>query len=252
MSPLDRPLISVHFPKASGSSFRIALEGAFGQSAVLSSYDCDPVDPANPMWINPDWFSRHRPRDVTPFTVVHGHLPIVKYDLLPSAYRVVMLREPVENLISIYYFWRHLISIGQGGHALFQYVRDQRLSLLEVAEIPSMRRLMSRSYFGGYDMGRFDVIGTRDDRTAFIEAVSKLIGVPLSGQIRENVTPPSEERDDVVADGKVIVALRNLLQDDIRFYDACAELSNGGRRVFRLRRLIGLRPSSGNTNGFSG
>ena len=52
MNELDRPLISVHFPKASGSSFRVALEAAFGQPAVLGSYDCDPLDPANPMWID--------------------------------------------------------------------------------------------------------------------------------------------------------------------------------------------------------
>src|ERR1700722_7843018 len=240
MNALDRPLISVHFPKASGSSFRLALEAAFGHPAVLRSYDCDPLDPANPMWIYPHWFSRHRPRDVKPFAVVHGHLPIVKYELLPSAYRVVMLREPVENLISIYYFWKHLISIGYRAHALFEFVKDQRLSLLEVAEMPSMRRLMSSSYFGGYDMARFDVIGTHDNRTAFVEAVSKLIGVPLSAHIRENVTPTSEERDNVLADAKVNARLRLLLQDDIRFYEACAGLSNGSRRFFGLRRIVRL------------
>jgi hypothetical protein len=56
MKALDRPLISVHFPKASGTSFRVALEAAFGPPAVLGSYDCDPLDPANPMWIDPNWF----------------------------------------------------------------------------------------------------------------------------------------------------------------------------------------------------
>jgi len=140
-----------------------------------------------------------------------------------------MLREPVENLISIYYFWQHLISIGQGGHALFEHVKNQRLSLLEVAEIPRMRRLMSSSYFGGYDMRRFDVVGTHDNRTAFVEAVSHLIGVPLSADIRVNVTSPSQERENVLADAKLIAKLRNLLQDDIRFYEACATLSNGVR-----------------------
>jgi hypothetical protein len=244
MNALDRPLISVHFPKASGSSFRLALEAAFGQAAVLGSYDCDPLDPANPMWIDRERFLRDRPRDLKPFAAVHGHLPIVKYELLPSAYRVVLLREPVDNLISIYYYWKHLISTGYRAHALFEFVKDQRLSLLEVAEMPSMRCLMSSSYFGGYDMGRFDVIGTHDNRIAFVEAVSKLIGVPLSAHIRENVTPRSEERGNVLADSKVIAKLRDLLQDDIRFYEACAQLSSGSLRFLGLRRLIGLRPSS--------
>ena len=80
-------------------------------------------------------------------------------------------------------------------------------------------------------MGRFDVIGTHNNRTAFVEAVSKLIGVPLSADIRENVTPPSEERDNILADAKVIAKLRDLLQDDIRFYEVCVGLSNGSRRL---------------------
>jgi hypothetical protein len=103
--------------------------------------------------------------------------------------------------------------------------------------------LDSSTYFGGYDMGRFDIIGTHDKRTAFLDAVSNLIGVPLSIHIRENVTPPSEERDNVPADAKVIGRLGHLLQDDIRVYEVCAGLSNGNRRFFGLRRLIGLRPS---------
>lgn len=235
---LDRPLISVHFPKASGSSFRVALEAAFGSQAVLGSYDCDPVDPANPMWICPDWFLRHRPRDVKPYTVIHGHLPIRKYDLL-SASRVVMLREPVENLISIYYFWKSLFDASFTSHAVFDFVKRQRLSLLEVAEIPCMRRLMSSTYFGGYDMGRFDVIGTYGNRTAFVDAVSKLIGAPLVADIRENITPPSEERDNVLGDAKVIAGLRRLLQDDIRFYEEC--MGRGRRRFPALRRSTRLR-----------
>ena len=242
---LDRPLISIHFPKASGSSFGAALVAAFGEAVRCPPhYDCDPVDPANPLWVCPDWFLRHRPRDLKPFAVVHGHQPIIKYDLLPSAYRVVLLREPVENLISIYYYWKTLFDRpGYTDHAVFNFVRKERLSLLETAEIPSLRRLMSDTYFGGFDMRRFDVIGTHDNRTAYIEAVSNLIGVRLSPDIRVKVTPPSEERDNVLADAKVIAKLRDLLQDDIRFYEACAALSNGRGRFFRLRRLIGFRPT---------
>jgi hypothetical protein len=107
-----------------------------------------------------------------------------------------------------------------------------------------MRRLMSSTYFGGYDMRRFDVIGTHSNRIAFIQAVSTLIGVPLSGDIRVNVAPPSEERGNVLADRKVIAKLRDLLQHDIRFYEACAQLSSGSPRFFGLHLLIGLRPSS--------
>jgi hypothetical protein len=145
MNSLDRPLISIHFPKAAGSSFSAALVAAFGEPAVHRPphYDCDPLDPANPLWVCPNWFLRRRPHAVKPYSVVHGHQPIVRYDLLPSAYRVVILREPVDNLISIYYYWKTLFDTEFAGHSVFEFVKKERLSLLEVAEIPS--RLLKKS-----------------------------------------------------------------------------------------------------------
>ncbi len=196
------------------------------------------------MWIHPEWFLRNRPHDVKPYSVVHGHMPIIKYDLLPTAFRIVMLREPIENLVSIYYYWKGLFASEFASHAVFEFVKNERLSLLEMAQIPSMRRLMSSTYFGGYDMGRFDVIGSYDERTTFIDAVSNLIGVPLSADIRDNITPPSEERENVLADGKVIAKLRDLLQDDIRFFEKCTRRSSSLPSLFALRRF-GRRPRQG-------
>jgi hypothetical protein len=60
-------------------------------------------------------------------------------------------------------------------------------------------------------MRRFDVIGTHDYRTAFIEALSKLIGAPLSTHIRANMTPLSNKRVNVLADAKANARLRHLL-----------------------------------------
>jgi hypothetical protein len=196
------------------------------------------------MWIYPDWFFSRRPRTVHPFTVVHGHLPIQRYDLLPSAYRIVMLREPVENLISIYYYWQSLPP-SVHGNGIYELVKHKRLSLLEVAEIPRMRFLMSQTYFGAYDMRRFDVIGTYANRLAFIHEVSNLIGVPLSARERKNVTPPSEERANVLADTKLLARLRFLLQDDVRFYERFADTGAIRRRNSRpFRALAHLRSAA--------
>jgi hypothetical protein len=219
---LGRPLISVHFPKTGGVSFLSALNDAFGADKVLKTYDCDPVDPSNPCWIHPTWFRQNRPSSLDPFKVVHGHFPIQKYDLISPALRVVMLREPVENLVSIYYYWKSLFDSPAQGHGIYAFAKRQRLSLLEIAEIPMLRRLMSETFFGGFDMRRFDIIGAHDRRNEFITAVSNAVGIPLSTTHRENVTPPSEERGNVLSDTTMIAKLRHLLQDDIRFYEAHA------------------------------
>jgi hypothetical protein len=223
MPCLDRPLISVHFPKASGTSFRLALQTAFGEAAVLGTYETDPMNTDDAYWIYPAWFKRNRPRNVHPFQVVHGHFRIEKYDLLPAACRIVMLREPVDNVISMFYHWRSLFDTQIPGHALYRLFKQQQLTLLEFAEMPMVRRLMSQTYFGGYDMRRFDLIGSYDRRTEFIQAVSRLVGVPLALDDRANTTAPFEERDNAAADTGLRAKLHELLQDDLRFYECYAE-----------------------------
>jgi hypothetical protein len=215
-----RPLISVHFPKSGGSAFRASLLAAFGTEKLALAYGFDPVDPANPMWIAPSWFFNRRPQTIAPHTAVHGHIPVSRYDLVPGAARIVMLREPVENLISIYYFWLQSFQTDTVGHAIFEFVKANRLTLLEVAELSALRRLMSSSYFGGYDMRRFDVIGVFERQEAFRTAVSSILGLEIPAAGRVNVTPPSEERGNVLCDTKLMAKLRHLLADDIRFFGA--------------------------------
>jgi hypothetical protein len=215
-----RPLISVHFPKSGGSAFRASLLAAFGTEKLALAYDFDPVDPANPMWIAPIWFLNHRPQTIAPYNAIHGHIPVSRYDLVPGAARIVMLREPVENLISIYYFWLQSFQTDTVGHAIFEFVKANRLTLLEVAELSALRRLMSSSYFGGYDMRRFDVIGVFERQEAFRTAVSSILGLEIPAAGRVNVTPPSEERGNVLCDTKLMAKLRHLLADDIRFFGA--------------------------------
>jgi hypothetical protein len=216
---MHRTLVSVHFPKASGSSLRSELITAFGEANVLSDYASDPLDTDGDFCRDKDRFMQTRQRDLRPYKAVHGHFPIIKYDLLPAAYRVVMLREPVENLISIYYFWRSLFDTPLAGHTIYQYAKAQRLSLLELAEIPRLRWLMSRSYFGDFDMRRFNVIGSYDKRVEFFARISAAIGKTLQVNTWENASAASEERSNASCDAKLIARLRYLLQDDIRFYD---------------------------------
>lgn len=219
MAEPECPVISVHFPKAGGSALASQLRAAYGAANVLTSYECDPVDPANPLWWNRDWFMKNRPASILPYAAVHGHIPIIKYDLIPHARRIVMLREPVQNMISIYFYWQSLFEKGVSGHAIFEYAKARQLTLIETAEIPPLRWLMSQTYFCDYDMRRFDVIGAHERRAAFMSAVSALIGKPLSPDGKENVTPPSAARDDAMEDAGLLARLRVLLQDDIRFYE---------------------------------
>lgn len=190
---------------------------------MLLDYGHDPADPATPAPASlADETARQigRLRNVR---VVHGHFPIRKYDAVQHCARVVMLRNPVENIISIYYFWDHLARTGyRDGHALFKRFCHERPSLVEFAQFPTFRHLMSSTYFGGYRMQNFDIIGDFADRTTYCEALSQLMNVRLDASIAANRSPLSDVREDVSRDVRIVRELHDLLRDDIAFYERWA------------------------------
>ena len=133
------PLIMTHFPKSAGTALRIKLESEF-REALVTDYAHDPLGP------NCD--------DVLDFLPpgaigVYGHFNPKVYSISPS-FRATFLREPVSNIISIYYFW---LSVPMHGNPVHDRFLIERPSLLEFSLYPKMQKLMSETYFGGIDMG---------------------------------------------------------------------------------------------------
>jgi hypothetical protein len=214
-------LISLHFPKAGGSSLLIAYETALGANNVLRDVENDPADPCGMINLHPARYEATKPTSLEPYAAVHGHFHIGRYDRIRDAVRVVCLREPVENLISIYYFWQYCRQnrLGEGWHGLYQYYCRSGMDILEFATIPLLQNLMNRTYFRDVDMTCFDAIGDYSDLAGYAQRVASLIGVGLPTLRKANVTPPSEERRTVVEDPKTLASLRSLLAADLRFYE---------------------------------
>jgi hypothetical protein len=106
--------------------------------------------------------------------------------------------------------------------ALHEYFRDNGLTVVETARLPLLRWLFSRTYFEGFDMSRFDIVGRHTDRENAIRALSERIGAPLDIAVRENITPESLEYEEARADQALRIQLENILADDIRFYERYA------------------------------
>lgn len=210
-------LISVHVPKAGGSSLAMALAKGLG-SAFQAEYNDDPVNPACERNINPRrYFSRKR-KLPSGISCLHGHFHPGQFDLADSLL-FTLLRHPVDNIISIYFFWKKLPSVGQALHDSFL---QHRMSIIEMAQLPLLRHLYSRTYFGEFDMGRFDLIGRHEDRAAALTQLSQILGVELDVSIKENVTAPDDDREALLEDRTVMQKLHNILAEDIRFYERVA------------------------------
>ncbi|PTQ09124.1 hypothetical protein CLG96_14810 [Sphingomonas oleivorans] len=155
---------------------------------------------------------RRLPEEVS---CLHGHFHPGQF-ALDDSLLFTLLRHPVDNIISIFFFWKKLPSQEQPLH---DYFLQNRLDIIKMAQLPLFSYLYSQTYFGGFDMGRFDLIGRHEERDYAFNRLSRLIGVDLDISIRENVTTPDEARQALLEDGFLIQELRNILADDIQFYE---------------------------------
>jgi hypothetical protein len=207
-------IISVHTPKAGGSSVSKILQNAFGE-AFLGDYNDDPTDPLSERNIDPERFFARKRQFPAGIQCIHGHFHPGQFDT-DGAFLFTLLRHPVDNMISIYSFWK---SWPGTRTALHSYVIENDLNVLEAARLPLLRWLYSQSYFGSFDMSRFDLIGRHEDRAAALARLSAQTGIPADAATYENVTPPSAEREAIYADSALMERLEDLLADDIRFYE---------------------------------
>ncbi len=196
--------VSVRFPKAAGSSLKSQFEALLGDQ-VLFDYGHDPLVAED--------------RQAVAFPagkqVVHGHFHPSRY-ASTEGYWLTFLRHPVDNLFSIYFFWIDLPEPGHGVHARFL---RERPSMLEFAAYPGISTLMSETYFGGFDMGRFDLVGFHETRAADLGRLRADLGLPLTDEIYENRTADTTERQEMKADRVLRRRIADLLAADMAFYD---------------------------------
>ena len=197
-------VVSVHFPKAAGSSLKAQFEALLGDQ-VLFDYGHDPLVVAD--------------RQVVAFPdgkrLVHGHFHPSRYSQT-EGYWLTFLRHPVDNLFSIYFYWLDLPEPGHRVHARFL---RERPSVLDFAAYPGISTLMSETYFGGVDMRRFDLIGFHETRTADLGRLGADLGLSLAAETHENRTAETAERQETKADPALRRRIADLLAADMAFYD---------------------------------
>jgi hypothetical protein len=217
-------LISVHVPKSGGSSFRRALELAYTPEGIFMDYSDRPLDPASPMNVDPTGFlerSLQKYRgDLQDKRVIHGHFWIKKYDLLThKCPRIVFLRHPVDRFISHYYFW---LNQPRHGHTVHDYILDYKLTLLQSARVPSLRYFYTQHFFRDVDMAFFDFVGFSETSDDDVRKLNRLIGIQFDvGRINTNTYEGYDAvRSKIAEDSATLNLLRDLLADDIRFYES--------------------------------
>jgi hypothetical protein len=213
-------IISIHAPKAGGTSTLALWKQAFGEERVLMDYDDPPGNPSATFLIDPTGWAESRPTIIPEsIQVVHGHFRPGKYDLVKDAFRMTILRHPVDNLISIYCYWK---KIPPQPNAVHQYFLANNLDVLGLARLPIIRNLYRDTYFGGWDMGKLDFIGRHETRIDDLQRLAGMLGISIDANLHLNATKPegvNPEKEATLADSKLMDHLAALLAEDIHFYE---------------------------------
>ena len=227
--------VSVHFPKSGGTSLRVSLEKSFGSGAVHLNYADDPVNPVSRYSLDPAYIHRVPHGIPDGAKVVHGHFTPRRYlGIVPCDGLFTFLREPVENLISIYFFWK---SFPRNNSALHTYFLDHNLTIEETAGLPALRRLFTGSYFPDFDMSTFDLIGDVSTYPRDLARLGDLLGRPLEPVVENVNRLRSEPRDGglsydaAIADAALRARLEDILAEDLKFYASVMTLRENLRTV---------------------
>lgn len=129
-----------------------------------------------------------------------------------------ILRDPVDRTISHYFFWQ---TWPRHGHALQDYVLDNRLTLAEFAHLPLISGFYGSVFFAGVDMQQLDLVGFYDHLTQDYHALQALLGIPHAIP-HDNANASGDyraQRDQVLGDKVLMATLRDALKDDIAFFE---------------------------------
>lgn len=171
--------ISIHIPKTAGSSFFESLKYAYGAESV-ARFEFRPrlgIVQMNQM----DYQQRELP---TEKTVLHGHFPVNKlFELFPNSAElplVVWLRNPVDRIISDYYYHSQVLKDQMKDAANYEFLLTKMLkSIEEYASAAKMTNKLSL-FTRGKALSDFYFVGITEHYESDLTAFSNLIGQQLT------------------------------------------------------------------------
>lgn len=190
-------IVSLHIPKTAGTSFRTILKDKIGESRVVRL----DIHDENDIRLNEKAFTKDKLKKK--IKVVHGHFRFVdireKFDLEPSVKYITWLRDPVERVMSHYYYLIKMAAIKMGEQA-----EDEILSkigkTLEEYVIHDQNRNEMSYFLEGSSLDDFDFIGIQKDFENELSRFRKVMGWSNIQNQRHNVTgykKPSVDKETV-------------------------------------------------------
>lgn len=195
-------LISIHVPKAAGTSFKGVLEHLY-RGSMLPIYHNE---------LNKKIWNKEKVEIPQKYRAIQGHFPATQQLLesFPNAKVISWVRHPLNRLISYYHYWLKRPRHNNPNHDRFM---SEKPSLVEFSSWDYMQGELN-SYFQ-IPIEKFDYIGVVENYDESFKRMSEILGWPSVNQIKTNVGRYPE----LQIPRKEILEIEKNLKDDIELYN---------------------------------
>ncbi|KAB1063975.1 sulfotransferase family 2 domain-containing protein [Salibacter halophilus] len=205
-------IVSLHIPKTAGTSFRTILKDKIGDSRVVRL----DIHNKNDIRLNEKAFTKDKLRNK--IKVVHGHFKFADikelFDLDPSVKYVTWLRDPVDRVLSHYYYLMKMAAIKMGEQAKDEILSKVGKSLEEYVVHDQNRNEISH-FLEGSSFDDFDFIGIQKDFENELNRFRKVMGWSNIENQRHNVTGSKKP----AIDKKTVELIKSYNEKDVEIYE---------------------------------
>ena len=221
-------IISVHVPKTAGSFFNSVLQQVYEKN-LFNDYKeqihpvlfhvLKAIPQAKSELIN-NFISAN-------IKAIHGHFPIAKYEgYFPKSKRVVWLRNPIQRIISAYYFILSE-SATWAADPVSKFIAEINLDIYDFVELPAMQNQIYNYYCRGRDLSEFDFVGIHEYITEDIIELKHLMKWPdfTLQRVNNNKYPNYHDNlSTLMNDRKLIEKISLLNKEDMYLYELALKL----------------------------
>lgn len=230
-------LISLHLPKTAGTSFRSTLESTYG-STLLKDYGDTPLHLAKSKRNKKafkDGLANGR-RKFSGTECIHGHFLPLKYLLLSGRQDITFvtwMREPVERLLSHYYYWKATYD-PKNSHSLHKKMMQEGWTLERFCLGEEFRNTYDQFLYG-FPLEYFSFIGVTEHHDEDFEFFTKeIIGIE-SAPVTLNQTKREPGQYEIPNSFREKVA--NHHAKDISLYNRALEKGGIGKALPKAHRI---------------
>lgn len=211
-------LVSLHIPKTAGTSFRNILKKQYKKKQVCRL----DIYPSGDIELNEKKFTDTVLKN--DIKVIHGHFSFKKinthFELATNTPFITWLRDPVERVISNYFFLKKIISDRLQETPNENLFNRMGKTLKEFVVQEETQNVMSK-FIHHSELENFKFIGIQDDFNDELKRLEKIMGWDNIKPVYDNITDAKAQ----FIDDETIELIRLLNKDDIQLYHKGLEIN---------------------------